>query len=185
MEHTVLVVDDDEAFARTVEIWLESEWSVRVAHDGDEAVNAYDPDVDVVLLDRRMPSVSGDEALEAIRKQEGEAGIAMMTAVSPSEDAAEMDFDMYLQKPVGRETALDAVETLQKRAQYPPEIRTLFGLRSKLETIRITSPDSYAERDCYQRLRAEFEKRYEEANALDELDDSEAEKLRAVAERDC
>lgn len=93
---TVLVVDDEGPFARTVALWLDEYWTTMVATDGEVAVQRYGPNVDAVLLDRRMPRLSGDEVLEEIRAQDGSARVAMMTALEPDLDVVDMDFDMYL-----------------------------------------------------------------------------------------
>jgi CheY-like chemotaxis protein len=64
----VLVVDDDEDLAETCEYWLEAgQYEARVANSGEEALKVVDETVDVVLLDRRMPTLSGDEVLAELR----------------------------------------------------------------------------------------------------------------------
>jgi CheY-like chemotaxis protein len=40
---------------------------VRTAYGGHEALEELSDDVDVILLDRRMPGLSGDEVLEEVR----------------------------------------------------------------------------------------------------------------------
>ena len=63
----VLVVDDDEDLADTCEYWLRDDYDVRVAYGGEDALNQIDETGDVVLLDRRMPKLSGDAVLEGTR----------------------------------------------------------------------------------------------------------------------
>ncbi|MFC7199685.1 response regulator [Halospeciosus flavus] len=155
----VLVVDDDEAFANTVKLWLEAAWDVTLAHDGDEAVEQYGPHIDVVLLDRRMPTMAGDEALPKIREQEGDACIAMMTAVDPEWDIVEMDFDMYLTKPLDREDLIDAVEELFTWTRYARETRALFKLSSKIGTLEKRYSEEELQGDeRYEKLIAERER---------------------------
>ena len=64
---TVLVVDDEEMVADAFSLLLERWYTVRTAHGGEEALSLVDGDVDVVLLDRRMPDRSGDEVLRDLR----------------------------------------------------------------------------------------------------------------------
>jgi len=175
----VLVADDDEAFAETVALYLESDWDVVLAHDGDEAVEAYGPHVDVVLLDRRMPTVSGDEALSELREQDGEARIAMMTAVDPDLDIVDMDFDMYLTKPVDRDELVGAVEDLSTRATYARELQALFSLGSKLAALHSRHAADELEADeRYQRLQDEFSRLHEASHdELESLDPAEFEEL--------
>ena len=106
---TVLVVDDDRALADTCEYWLREEYDVRVAYGGRQALEQVDDDVDVVLLDRRMPDISGDDVLDEIDARGLDCRVAMMTAVAPDTDIVEMPFDEYLVKPVDEESVTETV----------------------------------------------------------------------------
>ncbi len=67
----VLVVDDESMVAQMYRDWLEDAgFQVEVANGGEEALRKIDEKIDVVILDRRMPLLSGDEVLEAIRSQD-------------------------------------------------------------------------------------------------------------------
>ncbi|MFB6073351.1 MAG: response regulator [Halobacterium sp.] len=183
-EGVVLVVDDDEEFAETVRLWFEPEWTTILAHDGDEAVDAYGPHVDVVLLDRRMPSMSGGEALERIREQDGDARVAILTAVGPDWDIVDMDFDMYLEKPLTREDVVDAVEELSERATYVREVQALYSLSTKLALLQDRfAADDLRDDDRYQRLLEEFDRLYEQtADRIEELDDTRFRELMQVVD---
>ena len=97
---TVLVVDDEEEVADVYALRLRNEYDTRVAYGGEDALETIDVDVDVVLLDRRMPDIPGDEVLEQIREKGYDCRIIMLTAVDPGLDIVEMPFDEYLCKPV-------------------------------------------------------------------------------------
>lgn len=60
---TVLVVDDERGLADLYTIWLEDDYDVKTAYSGTEAIDAIDPTIDVALLDRQMPDVSGDDVV--------------------------------------------------------------------------------------------------------------------------
>lgn len=69
----VLVVDDENMVAQMYRDWLQDAgFRVEVANGGEEALRKIDEDVDVVVLDRRMPLLSGDEVLEVIRSEDME-----------------------------------------------------------------------------------------------------------------
>jgi len=180
----VLVVDDDKEFAETVKLWLERDWEVILAFDGDEVLEKYGPHVDVVLLDRRMPTMSGDEALEKLREQEGDARIAMVTAVDPGWDIVEMDFDTYVSKPVGEDEIRETVRTLFSRAQYAREIQALFALSSKLAMLE--SRDTAEELDDderYHRMEDELDRlRHQSQDKLAELEGEEFEEVLQIIE---
>ncbi|WP_049985397.1 response regulator transcription factor [Halobellus rufus] len=127
----VLVVEDEPDLADLYATWLRDEYRVRVAYGGREALDELDDEVDVVLLDRRMPDLSGDEALTAIRDRGFGCRVAMVTAVEPDFDIVEMGFDDYLVKPVSRDSLKETVENLLRRSRYDDGIQELFALASK------------------------------------------------------
>jgi predicted DNA binding protein/DNA-binding response OmpR family regulator len=126
----VLVVDDDEDLADTCKYWLRDDYDVRVAYGGQEALDAADDTVDVVLLDRRMPTISGDDVIEAFEERGLDCRIAVMTAVEPDTDIVDMRFDDYLVKPVTRTDVREAVEELLVRSDFEEEVRRFFALES-------------------------------------------------------
>ena len=111
-ESTVLVVDDEQGLADLYSEWLSSSYTVRTAYDGEEALERMDEGVDVVLLDRHMPGMTGDEVLETIRDFGYDCRAAMVTAVDPDFDIVDIPFDDYLCKPVDGEELEEAVEAL-------------------------------------------------------------------------
>ncbi|MFB6134480.1 MAG: response regulator [Halanaeroarchaeum sp.] len=139
---TVLLVDDEENITTLFAAWLEDTHEVRTANDGAEALELMDADVDVVLLDRRMPGASGDEILEEIREQGYDARVAMVTAIDPDFDVLEMGFDDYLTKPVSREDLEAVVETLLRRRQYDEEVQRYYSLAAKKAALEAAKPAS-------------------------------------------
>ncbi|MFB6090000.1 MAG: bacterio-opsin activator domain-containing protein [Halobellus sp.] len=126
----VLVVEDDKDLADTCEYWLRDDFDVRLAYGGEEALETVDEAVDVVLLDRRMPDLSGDEVLDEIDARGLDCRVAMMTAVEPDTDIVEMPFDEYLVKPVGEDDVVGTVEELLVRAEFDARVREYFALES-------------------------------------------------------
>ena len=127
----VLVVEDERDLADLYATWLRDEYRVRVAYGGREAIEKLDDAVDVALLDRRMPDLSGDETLAAIREEGIECRVAMVTAVEPDFDIVAMGFDDYVVKPVSREGLAETVESLLLRSTYDDGMQELFALASK------------------------------------------------------
>ncbi|OVE86275.1 response regulator transcription factor [Natronolimnobius baerhuensis] len=128
---SVLIVEDEPDLANLYTAWLESEYNVCTAYDGSEALDAIDETVDVVLLDRRMPELSGDTVLETIRERDLDCRVAMVTAVEPDFDIIGMGFDDYLVKPVSKAELHHVIEQLLLRSTYDEQLRTLFALASK------------------------------------------------------
>ena len=134
----VLIVEDEPDVAETYRLWLEYQYTVRVASDGDEGLDALDESVAVVLLDRMMPGLSGGEVLERIREQGLDCRVAMVTAVEPDFDILEMGFDAYLSKPVKGDQLTETVENLLERSEYDSLLQEYYSLVEKQATLEAT-----------------------------------------------
>jgi DNA-binding response OmpR family regulator len=171
---TVLVVDDDEDLADTYAQWLDrSDYDALTAYDGDEALARLGPEVDVLLLDRRMPRISGDRVLERARERPGEHQVSMLTAVEPEPDILDLPFDEYVTKPVDRAELVDVVERLVTRQTLDTDLQELFRLASKLGALKTGTGHDV------EQARAELEARMEAKQdrvdeMLQQLDDEEA-----------
>jgi len=173
---TVLVVDDEQDIADIYTLQLQDEYDVRTVYGGPEAVEAVDETVDVVLLDRRMPELSGNEVLDRIRADGYDCRVIMVTAIDPEFDIIEMPFDDYLCKPVDKETLEAAIEQQLTAKEYDETVSTLFRATSKLTVLeQEMSADELADSEEYQQLkRATAEMRSEAEELMIELDDFEA-----------
>ncbi|EMA28367.1 response regulator receiver protein [Haloarcula japonica DSM 6131] len=113
----MLVVEDETDIADSYELWLNNAYEVYRAETGEVALSKLDElAVDVVLLDRMLPGVSGDEVLDEIRKQGYRCRVAMVSAVQPGIDVVEMGFDGYITKPPDKEELRETVERLLARS---------------------------------------------------------------------
>jgi two-component system nitrogen regulation response regulator NtrX len=142
MTTTIFIVDDERNIRRTVRMVLEGEgFSVEEAGSGEEAL-ARLPDIapDVLLLDVKLPGISGHEALEAMRKaRPGDEGgkppaaepvVVMISGHGTLADAVRATkagaYD-FLEKPLDRERLLLTVRNaLERRAMA----REVAGLRA-------------------------------------------------------
>ncbi|MFB6176973.1 MAG: response regulator [Halobaculum sp.] len=108
---TVLVVDDEKEVADAYALRLRNVCAVETAYSGREALDTVRrTTVDVILLDRRMPELSGDEVLERLAEQDFEGRVVMLTAIDPGFDVLDLPFDGYLQKPADTDTLRDAID---------------------------------------------------------------------------
>jgi len=149
----VLIVEDEPDVAETYNLWLQDEYEVRMAGNGSEALELLDDDVDVVLLDRMMPGLSGDEVLDRIRESDSDCRVAMVTAVEPDFDILEMGFDSYLTKPIRSEELYETVSNLLERSTYDDLLQRYYSLVEKQATLEATkSSAELAESEEYQRL---------------------------------
>ncbi len=155
---TVLVVDDEPDVADAYAAQLQGEFIVSTAYGGQEALDKLDDAIDVVLLDRRMPGISGDEVLEKIRDRDLHIRVAMVTAVDPDFDIIEMPFDDYVIKPVSRDDLFDTIERLLTCSEYEERLRRYYALTAKHATLIANKPESeLAESEAFEELETEME----------------------------
>lgn len=131
----VLIVDDEEELAHLYEKFLESAYDVVTATGGEAALGMVDDSIDVVLLDRRMPELSGDEVLAKLAERGIDLQIAMLTAVEPERDIVDLPFDEYKTKPVTRDELHALVQVLLERATYDKHSQEFFSLAVKKATL--------------------------------------------------
>lgn len=118
-ETTILVVDDNRPLADGFARILAEEYEVLTAYEGKRALELFTESIDVVLLDRRLPDIPGDEVLAEIREREYDCSVAMVSAGEPDPS---LDCDAYLTKPVRSSVVLhDTVSNLAgEGGQTPP-----------------------------------------------------------------
>ncbi|WP_458211073.1 response regulator transcription factor [Haladaptatus sp. NG-SE-30] len=175
-ESTVLIVDDEHAITDLHARWLEDSYDVRTAYSGTEALEEVDGSVDIVLLDRRMPDLSGRDVLDKIRERELDCRVAMVTAVEPDFDILELGFDAYICKPVSDPEELrDIVSSLETRSSYDSQVQKLLALTTKKAALEgRKDPDELAENDEYAELEAELASLREDLSTVAmDLDDDD------------
>jgi DNA-binding response OmpR family regulator len=142
----VLVAEDEQVMADTIAEGLRRRaMAVDVCYDGDAAllrvsVNRYD----VVILDRDLPKVHGDEVCRKIIASGAEARVLMLTAAAGLRDRVDgldLGADDYLTKPFAFAELVARVTALGRRARpaLPPVL--------ELSGIRLDRPQFRAWRD--------------------------------------
>jgi DNA-binding response OmpR family regulator len=131
----VLLVEDHQELAETVADVLRSEgMAVDVALDGQAAldraaVNGYD----VIVLDRDLPGVHGDEVCRALAAGRSQSRVLMLTAAGSVEDRVdglELGADDYLPKPFAFTELVARIRALCRRSGLPlPAILACADLR--------------------------------------------------------
>ncbi|WP_135365174.1 response regulator [Halosimplex halophilum] len=175
-EPRVLIVDDEAEVADVYALRLRDEYDTETAYGGEEALEAVDESVDVVLLDRRMPQVSGDEVLSAIRDRGLDTRVVMITAVDPDFDIVDMPFDDYLCKPVQKDDLVAAIEQQLTASRYDDRLTEYLEVTSKIALLEAEKTEAELDdsdevaglRERADRLRDEMD------DALAEFDDFQA-----------
>jgi DNA-binding response OmpR family regulator len=126
----VLVAEDERRVADAVARGLRREgMAVDVAYDGASALdktrlNGYD----VVVLDRDLPVMHGDEVCRTLRGEDHHSRVLMLTAAGATEDLVDglsIGADDYMAKPFAFDELVARVHALARRANpsLPPTLR--------------------------------------------------------------
>jgi DNA-binding response OmpR family regulator len=123
----VLIVEDHKELAATVAVGLRREgMAVDIAFDGESALlHAARESYDVIVLDRDLPRLHGDEVCRAMVAEGSRARVLMLTASDTIEhrvDGLSLGADDYLPKPFAFAELVARVRALARRTQpaLPP-----------------------------------------------------------------
>jgi DNA-binding response OmpR family regulator len=126
----LLVIEDDEEMAETVAAGLRhARMAVDLAFDGATGLaRALVNDYDVIVLDRDLPAIHGDEVCAKLIAGGCRSRVLMLTAAATSEDLVDglgLGADDYLPKPFDFPVLVARVGALIRRAQpaVPPVLR--------------------------------------------------------------
>ena len=126
----ILVVEDEPLLADAVAQGLRHEaHAVDVAYDGAAALERIDVnDYDVVVLDRDLPAVHGDDVCRALAGRDGGTRVLMLTAAAGIDDRVlglSLGADDYLPKPFAFRELSARVAALGRRSRpaTPPVLR--------------------------------------------------------------
>ena len=126
----VLLVEDEERLANTIARGLRREgMAVDVVFDGKSALNkASVNNYDVVVLDRNLPLVHGDDVCRHLVTNQTLSRILMLTAAGSIEDRVtglDLGADDYLPKPFALQELVARIRALSRRAvaPVPPVLR--------------------------------------------------------------
>jgi DNA-binding response OmpR family regulator len=117
----VLVVEDERRLAEAIARGLRREgMAVDLAGDGEEALHkSRVVRYDVLVLDRDLPGIHGDEVCRQVRRERPETGIIMVTAAGELDDLVSglsLGADDYLPKPFRFAELVARIRALSRRA---------------------------------------------------------------------
>jgi two-component system response regulator AtoC len=146
MKHRILVVDDEEKLRRVIELQLTAAgYDVDKAASAEEALKLAER-ADLVLTDLKLPGMDGLELLAAIRRQNMQAPVVVMTAFGTIEvavQAMKTGAADFLLKPFSLDHLTAVVEKALEVRALRAENRALreeLGKRYEFDNIVGRSP---------------------------------------------
>lgn len=136
----ILIVDDEPKICEFVKAYLEKEgYNTQIAYDGNSALDYFDNNsYNLVILDRMIPDISGEEICKYIR-QKSEVPIIMLTAKTEDEDRIDgfnFGCDDYICKPFNVKELILRVKVILKRSINTEDKEILkFGNYLEINTL--------------------------------------------------
>jgi DNA-binding NtrC family response regulator len=128
----ILIVDDEKNIRRTLRMVLEGPgYGLSEAGSAEEALRMLDEEeVDLIMLDVRLPEMSGIEALDRIRKRPGldSVPVIMISGHASMADAVhsvQLGATDFLEKPLDRDRVLVSVESALRQTKLQREVARL------------------------------------------------------------
>jgi DNA-binding response OmpR family regulator len=119
MPQTLLCIDDEPSIGALHKLVFELHgYRVLVADSGPEGLRLLEKEqVDLIILDYRMPEMMGDEVAEAVRQRFPSIPILMESAYTDLPDSVLRHVDAYMVKGQSTEALVKKVKLLLKRKQ--------------------------------------------------------------------
>ncbi|MGA2091130.1 MAG: response regulator [Endomicrobiales bacterium] len=153
MPEKILIVDDDDDLRQEMVCSMD-EYDVVVACNGQEALKILSKphEISLIILDVKMPGLSGTEVLKLIKKREKNMKVIMLTAFSSKDMIMESlrgQADDYLEKPVDIDKLKGVVEKLLEAKKSTDEAG-----ESTIEQ-KINRVKRYIERNIFKKVSLE------------------------------
>jgi len=130
MSKKILVVDDEKNIRMTLtHCFKDQAYEIEVAVNGEEALKKIiDADYDLILLDIKMPGMTGMQVLEKLRERGSKVDVIMMTAYGTIERAVEamkLGAIDFISKPFTPEEIRNIVkDVLDRQTLYEENLET-------------------------------------------------------------
>lgn len=151
MPSKILLVDDDRDFRAEFREYFDA-YEIVEAGDGEEALSVLRKpnEIDLVILDVRLPGAKGTEVLKEMKAIAPDLGIIILTGHS-SEDIAIQALkghaDEYLEKPLDIEKTKELLEDMLEARSGPAAAE---GVNGKIDRAK-----RFMERNCYKKVMLE------------------------------
>ncbi len=116
----ILLVDDEEQFRTSIVKRLNlRDYETIDVNNGDDAIKLVrnDSDIDIVILDRKMPGMDGEEVLKEIRHYRPALQVIMLTAHASMESAmttGRLEAYSYLEKPCDFDELVKVIDSARQ-----------------------------------------------------------------------
>jgi two-component system cell cycle response regulator CtrA len=118
----ILLIEDDAAVSRSIELMLKAEnFSVYTTDVGEEGIDLgklYD--YDLIVLDLNLPDMSGYDVLKTLRKAKVQTPVLILSGMASTEEKVKglgFGADDYLTKPFHRDELVARIYAITRRSK--------------------------------------------------------------------
>ncbi len=153
MPYNILLVDDDRDFREEFKDFFRGYRVIGVAR-GEEALAelAKPNEIDLVVLDVRLPDASGTAILKRIKRARPDLGVIILTGFGSKKvviEALHGEADEYLEKPLDLEKTEAAISKILRQARWPAGIEGE-DIAGKMERVKV-----FLERNVHKKVSLE------------------------------
>ena len=153
MPSKILLVDDDPVFREEFMEYFDDFEFIEAGNGKDALETLRKPhEIDLVILDIKMPGMNGFEVLGKIKEIAPEVGIIISTGYSTKDTAIEalrQQADNYLEKPLDIEAAREIIDKVLDSKKGLPDFAAS-DITDKIERVK-----NFVERNCFKKVTLE------------------------------
>lgn len=153
---SVLILEDERMVASILADYFPELYDAYHVRTGEEALEKYTDEIDLVIIDRKLDGMSGDEVAARIRAEHERQLVLFVSGVEPGNDLYELECDDYIHKPVEEDEMKTRLELLFNRAELDSTARSYLSLRSKQIALTDTHGEAATKssgyRNCTDRI---------------------------------
>ena len=159
--------------------WLDADWTVTTVEDSDDLMDAVDPDVAAVLLDRGLADGDAESLLDELRSAGIDRPVVVVSDESGSGDTLGSRFSEELVRPVDESTLVETTAAMADRSDETVQKQEYLALAASQAAMEIElSPDETDENETYEQVTRRIEQLRNRIDVpLEEFEDELADSL--------
>lgn len=155
---STMIVEDEQMVVSIIEDYFPDSYDIRSAETAQRALDTYHDDIELLIFDRRLRKMSGDELAASIRAEHKKQLMLCVSGVKPGNDIHQLQCDEYIQKPFTEDELKTKVELLLNRTELEHPAREYLSLRSKQVALNTAHGISATKMKGYQNCTEQIER---------------------------
>lgn len=147
----VLIIEENATRADLYDLWL-AEFTVRIAVTKKQAVERFDDDVRLVVLQQEFADGAAEKLLSIFRAADSPCEV-VTTTDNRSQVFPKLDVEHHLVKPIFREELVEKVERLVRQLNYTTALKEYYSITARLTTLEVGDHTDASRKKIYGKLK--------------------------------